>query len=206
MNNVLMEPLETPLTQPFQVPALTIDQALRYAAERHAAGFLQEAEVIYRQVLAQEPANAEAKNLLGRIAIDCGKLPEAAQVIAEAIRAAPQEPRYQVSWSLLCHERRAIGPGQSPLPDGRCNSRPAYAPAILHLGQVLGEQGDLAGAEAAYRAVIRVAPGLAVAHNDLGILLDQMGRKDEAISEFRAAVQLRAELRRRPMQPRAFAL
>jgi predicted O-linked N-acetylglucosamine transferase (SPINDLY family) len=166
----------------------TIEQALRYAAERHAAGFLREAESVYRQVLAQNPGNVEAKHLLGRLALDCGKLAEAALLIGEAVRAVPSESRYQVSLSML---QRAQGDRNGALTSARraVELAPGYAPAGLHLGMVLGERGDLSKAEAAYRSAVRVAPGLAVAHNDLGILLYQMGRKDEAIAELRTAVQ-----------------
>ncbi|HEY3899951.1 MAG TPA: tetratricopeptide repeat protein [Chthoniobacter sp.] len=171
---------------------LTIDQALRYAAERHAAGFLREAEGIYRQVLALEPGNVEARHLLGRVALDGGRMAEAALLIGEVVRAAPQEARYQISLSLL---QRAQGDrsGAVASAEGAVRLAPGYAPAQLHLGLVLGEVSDLAGAEAAYRAAIRGAPGLAVAHNDLGILLEQMGRKDEAFAELQTAVELQPD-------------
>ena len=174
------------------MPVFTIDQALRYAVDRHSAGFLSEAEGIYRQVLAQAPGNVEAKHLLGRWALDCGKLAEAELLIGEVIRAAPTESRYQVSLSLL---QRAQGERAGSMASAQraVQLAPGYAPAGLHLGLILGEQGDLAGAEAAYRAVIHAAPGLAVAHNDLGILLDQTGRRDEAIAELRTAVQLQPD-------------
>jgi predicted O-linked N-acetylglucosamine transferase (SPINDLY family) len=174
------------------MPVFTIDQALRYAVERHSAGFLSEAEGIYRQVLARDPGNVEAKHLLGRMALDSGKVAEAAFLIGEVVRAAPKEARYQISLSLL---QRAQGYRAGVLASAQCAVQlaPNYAPARLHLGFVLGEQGDLAGAEVAYRAATHLAPGLALAHNDLGILLDQMGRRDEAITELRTALQLQPD-------------
>jgi len=171
------------------MPAFTLDQALQYGAQRHAAGYVAEAEAIYRQVLAQQPGNIEAMNLLGRAALDLGRLPEAAQLIGDVITAAPHEARYQLSWSMV-HK------AQGNLTEAVAAARratflaPGYAPAFLDFGSLLEEQNDLAGAEAAYRTATQLVPQLAQAHNDLGIVLDRMGRRDEALTELRTAVAL----------------
>ena len=50
--------------------------------------------------------------------------------------------------------------------------------------------GKLDEAEAAFRAVLEGAGGLAQVHNNLGIVYQQRGRHERAITEFRAAVRL----------------
>jgi tetratricopeptide (TPR) repeat protein len=50
--------------------------------------------------------------------------------------------------------------------------------------------GKLDEAEAAFRAVLEAGAGLAQVHNNLGIVYQQGGRHERAITEFRAAVRL----------------
>ena len=54
--------------------------------------------------------------------------------------------------------------------------------------------GRLAEAEAAYRQIQVVRPGIAEIHNNLGALLIALGRPDEAMREFEQAVALKPEL------------
>ena len=43
---------------------------------------------------------------------------------------------------------------------------------------------------AEYEATLRLAPDLAQAHNNLGLLLEAAGRRREALAQFEAAVRL----------------
>jgi tetratricopeptide (TPR) repeat protein len=54
-------------------------------------------------------------------------------------------------------------------------------------------QGQPAEAEAEYRAAIQLQPDLAVAHNNLGIVLNNQGQLAEAETEFRAAIRLKPD-------------
>src|SRR5439155_15624617 len=52
---------------------ITIDQALARAVQHHQRGELQQAEGIYRQILAIQPNNAQATHLLGVVAHQLGR-------------------------------------------------------------------------------------------------------------------------------------
>ena len=54
--------------------------------------------------------------------------------------------------------------------------------------------GDAAGAEAAFREVIRLAPDLPDAHLDLGLVLAREGRLDDAVAQLRQALALDPKL------------
>lgn len=58
-------------------------------------------------------------------------------------------------------------------------------------GEAHHRAGDLARAEAAYRAVLRVEPKQAQAWFLLGVICQGTGRLDEAIASFRRSIQLR---------------
>ncbi len=57
--------------------------------------------------------------------------------------------------------------------------------AYFNLGAVLGNAGDLAGAEEAYRAAIKLAPNFWQPRLNLGSLLERAGKPDQAIAEWR---------------------
>jgi tetratricopeptide (TPR) repeat protein len=98
---------------------------------------------------------------------------------------------------------RASREGQSEAAVGYLRKSIELAPenAALHakLGIALLElstasaaprSGDpAAGAEEQFRAAIRLSPGLAPAHLNLGLLMASSGRSREAIEEFEAAVK-----------------
>ena len=52
---------------------LTIQQAFDLAVRHHQAGHLQQAEQLYRQILAQQPGHADALHMLGLIAHQLGR-------------------------------------------------------------------------------------------------------------------------------------
>src|SRR5216684_1188416 len=70
--------------------ALTTQQAFDRAIEHHQAGRLHEAEVLYRQILEADPAHANALHLLGLIAHQIGRHPDALELIDRAISIHPE--------------------------------------------------------------------------------------------------------------------
>ena len=56
-------------------------------------------------------------------------------------------------------------------------------------GNVLYAKGDLRGAAAAFRDASRVAPKMGATWNNLAVVLSELGRRDEAISAARTAIQ-----------------
>ena len=64
----------------------TVSEALAIAIQHHRAGRLQAAEQIYRQILQDEPNQADAMHLLGLIAHQVGKHGIAVESIRRAIR------------------------------------------------------------------------------------------------------------------------
>ena len=67
---------------------------------------------------------------------------------------------------------------------------PADAQAHHLLGYALGAGGNIAGAEAAYRAAIAADPQHAMAHNNLGSVLAARGDIAGAARLFAAALQI----------------
>ncbi len=73
-----------------ETKSYTIPEAMQVGLRSHQAGDLNQAEDIYRRVLAADPDNADATHLLGVIAHQMGKLDEALQMISKAIEIEPR--------------------------------------------------------------------------------------------------------------------
>ena len=70
------------------VTEINIPELLQTALLHHQSGRLQQAEQIYRLILARDAANADACNLLGIIAYQAGNYESAAELITRAIENA----------------------------------------------------------------------------------------------------------------------
>src|SRR5262249_30551367 len=66
---------------------------------------------------------------------------------------------------------------------------PACPSAHLNLAVSLAQAGQFPAAEAHYRQALAGRP-TAEAHNGLGYVLEQQGREEEAVAEFRKAIDL----------------
>jgi FkbM family methyltransferase len=84
---------------------LTIEQAMQVAVNHHQAGRLQDAELIYRKILAIQPKHADSLHLLGVIAGNAGRDDLAADLVRQAIAAAPDNPHYHLTLGLLAQKK-----------------------------------------------------------------------------------------------------
>jgi len=66
--------------------------------------------------------------------------------------------------------------------------------ALFEKARALEQTGDLAGAEAAYRALLKLNPGSAEALGNLGVVLAGQAKYDAAVEVYRRALRLRPAL------------
>lgn len=67
---------------------------------------------------------------------------------------------------------------------------PNYAPALVNEGNMAFEGGDLAAAVALYESAVRSDDSYPVAHLNLGVAYKRLGRRGDAVREFRRANRL----------------
>ena len=65
---------------------------------------------------------------------------------------------------------------------------------LFYLGNSFDEKKDYKNAEKCYRKSLEFDPDLAEAHNNLGVLLKDLGRYDEAKEEYREAIKIDPDL------------
>jgi protein O-GlcNAc transferase len=166
---------------------VTIQQAFDLAVRDHGAGRLQEAEQLYRQILAQQPNHAGALHHLGVIACQSGRNDVAVDLIRRSITL---DPNCAEAHSNLGAALRNVGQLDAAISACRAAValRPNYAEAHNNLGNALRDGGQLDAAIDVYRQAITISPNFAKAHSNLGNALTDKGRFDEAIVFHRRAL------------------
>ena len=169
--------------------AILFAQALRH----HQAGDLREAERLYREVLARDPAHANSLNLLGLLAHQVGRNDAAAELIGKALIVDEQNPKSHYNLAVvlsvlgrldeaIAHYERAI------------LLRPDYADAIMNLGNVHMQQGRPDDALASYERVLALRPDIAAAHYNIANILAQRGDLEQAAGRYRQAIAIKPDL------------
>jgi len=169
---------------------LTIQQTFAQALQHHRAGRLQEAERLYRHILAQRPDHAGAMHFLGVIAQQLGRNDDAVDLFRRVVALRPKHPEAHNSLGNALRNK-----GQLDEAVAACRQaivlRPDYAEAHSNLGAALGEKGRLNEAVVAFRQAIAIKPDYPEAYYNLCNALAGKGQLDEAIAAGRQAISLR---------------
>lgn len=162
--------------------------AVQHAAALHQAGRLDQAEPIYRQILAAYPSHPDALHLLGVLRHQRGDTDGAIALLRQAIAAAPRAPAFHNS---LGNVLRAAGDHRAAADAYRSALRiePNTAMFHQHLGMALRDSGDKVGAERALRQAIRLDRQSVGGRLELVNLLIELERWDQAQDVISAAVR-----------------
>jgi protein O-GlcNAc transferase len=169
---------------------LDITQTLGTALALHQAGRLNEAEGLYRQILAVDPNHADGLHLLGVIAQQAGHSAIAVDLIGKAIARNDRAPDFH------CNIGNALG-ALGRLDEATAHYRRAIGLDSMHaeshnnLGNALVQQGQLEEANRHFRQALAARPGYAEAHYNLGNALMGLGRISEASAAYQQAVTLK---------------
>jgi protein O-GlcNAc transferase len=170
--------------------SLDIAQTLGTALALHQAGRLNEAEGLYRQILAADPNHADGLHLLGVIAHQAGHNEIAVDLIGRAIARNARAADFH------CNIGNALG-ALDRLDEAQAHFRqslrinPSHAESHNNLGNALMQQGRLEDAHGHFRQALAVRPHYAEAHYNLGNALIGLGRASEAGAAYQRAVTLR---------------
>lgn len=160
---------------------------LDHAFAMHATGNLSETEIACRTILDQTPSEHRALHLLGIVAYQQGRLPEAIARLDQAAGLSPDQAAYL---SDLGELHRLNGAPAEAVESCRAalKVQSVFPDAHNNLGLALQALGRLEEAEAAFHTAIDQAPQFALAWNNLANLLRERDRTEEAIAAFRQAL------------------
>lgn len=179
-----------PKEETTEIPAeLTVDQAIELAKGFQQRLALNEAESIYRRILAHMPEHPDALHFLGILQHQRGRPEEAIRLISKALRVAPEYVDAHNNLGNIYREQDRLNEAEA------CYRRvieltPENAAAYNNLGTVLRAKGLLAEAGAAYQKAIDLEPNFPNPFENLGNLLSQQGRVAEAVAHYSQAIVL----------------
>ncbi|HYH23293.1 MAG TPA: glycosyltransferase family 9 protein [Azospirillum sp.] len=165
-------------------------EVLDAAVNHHVAGRLNEAERLYRLVLAVEPAAGQALHLLGVLEGQRGGAARAALLLGRAVHLDPDAagPRAQRSGALRAlalHDAAAVEARRALLTD------PGLADAAANLGAAQVALGDCATAAVWLWRAHRLRPEQTETLLNLGMALRDLRRFGDAETCLRAALARR---------------
>ena len=137
--------------------AVSTTERLAAAAAMLARGDLAEAEATVHAVLAAEPTNAKALNLLGAAALAQGDGPAALRILSAAASLAPDRPEI-VANLAVAHQMAGDGAAALAAAEHAAALAPHDPGHRRLVGQLLLETGDAAAARDAADALLAIAP------------------------------------------------
>ncbi|WP_319525608.1 tetratricopeptide repeat protein [uncultured Desulfosarcina sp.] len=171
---------------------VSIDQAIRLAMELHKQSKLDQAEGLYREVLAVVPNHPDALHFLGLMHYQRGRVDEAIQAITCALAVAPEYVDAHNNLGNIHMEHKRFKEAEE------CYRRtvelaPGHLGALNNLGSVLRARGRPEEAEPVFRKALTISEDFFPLHYNLGNLLCEQGKVAEAVDHLFQAIVLDPE-------------
>ena len=168
------------MNNPTTGPTLSIDSALA-----HAASLLRQSPALAaeqtREIVAVDPANADAHRLLGRALRALGDEGGAEKAELDAISASTRDPvLVEAATALLDQDLSTAERILRP----RLKENPFDVAAIRMMAELAGRLDRLGDAENLLRRALELAPGFNAARANLATVLHKQNRPSETITEL----------------------
>ena len=182
-------------------PAAAPKQQITKSSADHAAkeqqavalinqGKLQEAEAIYRDLIAAGTKNHAVYGNLAAICGMQGRFDELTELLRKTLQLKPNYPDAHNNLGIALQEQGDLDAAIASY-NTALQLKPNYPDAHNNLGNALQEQSDLDAAIASYNTALQLKPNYPDAHNNLGIALKEQGDLDAAIASYNTALQLK---------------
>jgi len=166
-----------------------LSQTLQLAVQHHQAGRLGDARAIYEQILADQPDQPDALNLMGVLAQQSGELAQARGLFERAIASQPNAAGMRVNYGnvlRLSGDRDAAEKAYRKA----LELKPDAFDAHNNLGSLHETRGELDQAEICYRKALELQPRYPEALFNLGSVMHKTGRLDQAVETYSQAIKL----------------
>ena len=163
--------------------------ALQSAMAYHQAGNLQQAELLYKQVLRAQPKQADALHLLGLIAKQKGDFKTAVQLMKQSLTQNPNYVEAYVNLGATYQELDNLNEAADCYRKALA-LRPNYAEVHSNLGVVLKAQNNLHASAASFINALKINPNSAEAFANLDTLLKEQAAPDEALTYYRQVLAI----------------
>ncbi len=169
-----------------------IAEAMSVAIQHHQAGRFQQAEAIYRQILAADPNHADAWHLLGMLTFQSGRHRHAVEYVEQAIRLDGTVAAFHNTLGEAYRAGQRLDEAGAQF-QRAIHLKPELAEAHNNLGIVRKEQNDLETAVACFERALQLKPEFAAAHNNLGTVYLEQKQWNAAVACYTRALQLQPD-------------
>jgi predicted O-linked N-acetylglucosamine transferase (SPINDLY family) len=169
-------------------PDALLQAKFQQAFALHQAGQLDQARVLYEQILQQQPRHFDALHLLGVISLQAQDAPRSADLIGKAVEVNPNDP---VAHNHLGIARKKLEQWQAAIAsyDRAIALKSDYAEAHYNRGIALAETKQYQAAIASYDRAVACKPDYALAHNNRGNALAEIRQYEAAVASYDRATQ-----------------
>jgi tetratricopeptide (TPR) repeat protein len=143
----------------------------------------------YHEILMLNAESAEADMLAGEAMDEMKDTPGAIQQFRAAVKANPREPDAHYGLGYLLWIQKQYQEAASEF-QAELDNNPDHVQAMLYLADTEIQIRQIENAGPLLEKVVKLNPKLALGHLDLGIVLDQNGRKQDALREMKEAARL----------------
>ena len=158
------------------------------AIDAFRAGRMPEAELICHQLLAREPNNPDAWNLMGILAGVSGNHRQAVEYMGRAVQLSPQVVEFRKNLARALIHLDQLKEAESVLQPVMASS--PNADVFFLWGMVIGQQGNLVGAIQAVQKAVEKAPNEPAYRLNLAELYRRNGDFDLARQSLRKTLEL----------------
>ena len=167
----------------------SIEATLQEALECFYAGDHALAAILFRQILDRDPDHAEALHLLGLAEQGMGETGAALLHIAKAVGSSPRDVLYRMNLGTILFEAGRPSDAVSIL-RGAVECDPNLWEAHYALGNALVASGDDHAALKSFFRSVTLNPGHAETFNNIGLILREQDKLEEAVVYLEKAVQI----------------
>jgi predicted RNA methylase len=159
----------------------------------HQSGNLQQAELLYKQILQTSPSHPDALHLLGLIAKQQGDHETAIKLINKSLVIKPDYVEAYVNLGATLQEQNKLVAAADNYRKALV-LRPEYAEVHSNLGVVLREEGKLDEAADSFLQAIKLKLDFSEAYNNLDAVLKEMSEPADALNYYRKVLEISPSL------------
>ena len=149
---------------------------------------LKKAEAQYRELLKEDPLDAEVHNNLGSIYQELGQYEKAEAEFRKAMLLKPDYLKARNNWGVSLYKMGNLEGALREL-QAVLEINPRDIQSLTNLGVVAKKLGDLSKASEAFQKVLQIDATHAEAHYNLAILLEEEGEVAKAVYHYQKFIE-----------------
>lgn len=166
-----------------------LTEMFAHAERLHATGRMDEAEVLYRQIHALDPAHASSLHQLGVLCFQTGRHQLALDLINQAIALSGGVALFYLNLGTVLQGVGRLAEAAAAF-ERALAIKPDFLVAFFNLGNVFQDQGKLPDAIACYERALLIKPDFPQALHNLGNALQLQGKLTEATVFYARALAI----------------